>query len=230
MGERGLRHLAERAERGTRRHRIGGIGRDQQRRMVAAPHRALEAARHLDAEQHLARQQQGVELGLGVDLLGEMEIGGVFQRLEDRAREVAVLLQQHRRRQVVRGGVDGEAEQHQLHHRKHHDHGERHPVAAQLDEFLHQHRIAAPPEAEPARPGVAGMVRCMVHGVDRTHWKLSLGSYPWEVILGKSSLEVVLGAGHQFDEHVLQRRRAGLPIELRLLATGRDRRLQRRLV
>ena len=89
------------------------------------------------------------------DLAGEAEIGGVLQRLQDRAREIAVLLQQHRGRQVARRGVDGIAEQQQLHHRDHHDHRERHAVAPELDEFLDQHRIAAPPEAEPRLAGVA---------------------------------------------------------------------------
>ena len=63
--QRGLQHLAERAERRAGGHRIGGVGRDQQRRPVAAPHRALEVGRDLDGEQHLAGGQQLVELGLG---------------------------------------------------------------------------------------------------------------------------------------------------------------------
>ena len=162
--------VAERAERRARRHRIGGVGRDQQRRLVAAPHRTLEAARDFDAEQHLARLQEIVELGDAVDLAGEAEIGGVFDRLQYRAREIAVLLQQHRRRQVARRGVDGKAEQNELHHRQHHDHRERDPVAAKLDEFLDQHRIAAPPEAERRLLDVVGLAI----GFVRAHWKLSL--------------------------------------------------------
>ena len=59
--QRGLRELLERAQRRTRRDRIGGVGRDQHRRPIAAPHRALEAARDFHAEQHLARRQQLVE-------------------------------------------------------------------------------------------------------------------------------------------------------------------------
>src|SRR6266702_1935767 len=136
--------------------------------MIAAPHRALETSGYFDAEQHLARLQEIVELGHGVDFMGEAEIGGVLHRFQDRAAEVVLLLQQHGGRQIVRRGVDGEAEQHQLHYRQHHDHRERDAVTAQLDEFLHQHRIAAPPEAEPRLRGIAILV-C----IDRTHWKLS---------------------------------------------------------
>src|SRR6476469_3254972 len=137
--------------------------------MIAAPHRALEAAGDFHAEQHLARQQQIVELGDIVHFGGEAEIGGVLQRLEDRAREIAVLLQQHRGRQMARRGVDGVAEQQQLHHRDHHDHRERYPVAPELDELLDHHRKAAPPEAERRLSGIAYRAGCM----DGAHWKLS---------------------------------------------------------
>src|SRR5258705_4904721 len=70
---------------------------------------------------------------------------------------------------MSRRGVDGVAEQQQLHNRDHHDHRERDAVAAELDEFLDQHRIAAPPEAEGRLAGAAiliGRLYC-------THWKLS---------------------------------------------------------
>src|SRR5260370_2215401 len=136
--------------------------------MIAAPHRELEAARNLHAEQHLARQQEVVELRDIVHFAGQVERSGVLQRLEDRARKVAVLLQQHRGRQVARRGVDGVAEQQELHHRDHHDHRERDAVALELDEFLDHHRIAAPPEPEPRLP-VAAVIACMADA----HWKLS---------------------------------------------------------
>ena len=70
----GLTDLLERAKRRARRHRIGRVGRDQQRRPVAAPQRALEAARDLDREQHLAGGKQLVELGLVAHLMGDLEI------------------------------------------------------------------------------------------------------------------------------------------------------------
>ncbi len=164
-----LHDHAERAERRARRDRIGRIGRDQQRRLVAAPHRPLEAARDLDAEQHLAGFQQIVEIVDVVHFVDEAEISGVLQRLQDRAGEIAVLLEQHRARKVVRRGVDGVAKQQELHHRQHHDHRERDAIALELDELLDQHRVGAPPEAE----ALADFARWsqMIGGA---HWKLSL--------------------------------------------------------
>src|ERR1700730_16401579 len=100
----------------------------------------------------------------------EVEKGGVFQRFQDRARKIAVLLQQHRARQIARRRVDGVAEQQKLHHRDHHDHAERDPVAPELDEFLDHHGIAAQPEAEPRLADVAS--RAGLFG-DDAHWKLS---------------------------------------------------------
>ena len=61
----------QRAERRAGRDRIAGVGRDQQRRPVAAPHRALEAGRDLDAEQDLARAHPVVHLGFRADDLDE---------------------------------------------------------------------------------------------------------------------------------------------------------------
>src|SRR6185436_1666499 len=77
------------------------------------------------------------------------------------AGNVILLLHQHRCRQVARLGVDGVAEQHELHQR-HSDHGrERDAVAAQLQEFLEDHRADAAPEVPQAV-------------VEHPHWKLSL--------------------------------------------------------
>ena len=92
----------ERADRRARRDRIGGVRRDQQRRTVAAPHRALEARRDLDREQHRAGREQPVEFGLVVRDMRDLEILRVLERREDRAADVALLLQQHRRRQMTR--------------------------------------------------------------------------------------------------------------------------------
>ena len=91
--------------------RIGRVRSDQQCRLVAAPHRTLEAARDLDPEQDLAGLQEIVELGDAVHLAREAEVAGILQRLQDRARQIALLLDQHRRRQMARRGVDGIAEQ-----------------------------------------------------------------------------------------------------------------------
>src|SRR5438270_9676532 len=137
--------------------------------MFASPHRALEAARYLDSEQYLAGQQEIVELRYVVDLPREVKVRGVLQRFQDRSSDIAVLLQQHGGRQVTRRGVDSIAEQQKLHHRNHHDHGERNPVATELDEFLDHHCEAAPPETEPRlRRFTSRLVR-----IYRAHWKLS---------------------------------------------------------
>ena len=60
---------AERAERRAGRDRIGRVGRDQQRRPVAAAQRALEVRRDFDREQHRAGCEQPVELGLVAHLM-----------------------------------------------------------------------------------------------------------------------------------------------------------------
>src|SRR5262249_13190896 len=146
------------------------VGCNEKRGMIAAPHCALEAARNFDAEQHLARQQEIVEFLDVVNLAGEAEIGGIFQRFQDGAPEIGVFLQEHRGRQVTRRRVDGKAEQQKLHHRDHHDHGERNAVTLELDELLYQHREGAPPESEAGFADLAATGRGELNG----HWKLSL--------------------------------------------------------
>ena len=152
MRKRRLNQNAQRGERRTCRHGVGGVGGDQQRRVVAAPDRALEAARDLHAEQDLARGQELVELGNRMHFPDETEIGRVFQRLQDRTSEITVLLQQHRGRQLAGRGVDGVTEQQKLHHRNHNDHRERYAIALKLNELLHHHRKAAPEKAEARFP------------------------------------------------------------------------------
>ena len=197
--------LFKRRHRRAGRHRIGGVGGDQQRRMLAAPHRALEPARDLHAEQHGAGLQQVVELLDGADLMREAEIGGVLQRLQHRAGEIAVLLQQHRGRQVARRGVDRIAEQEQLHHRDHDDHRERHAVALELDELLHQHREGAPQRAETRL--------ALLRAVGRhAHWKLSCARFI-------SSMNTSSSDGSLRCQRQIAAR-----------AIGRDGRLQRLLV
>ncbi len=81
------------------------------------------------------------------DLIRDLEVARVLERAQDRAAEIALLLQQHRGRQIARIGVDGVAEQQELHQRDHDDHRERDAVALELDELLDQHRDRATPEA-----------------------------------------------------------------------------------
>ena len=148
------------------------------------------------ANSTLPEASSSVELGFVARQLGDLEIVGVLQRRQDRAAEIAVLLQQHRGRQMARLGVDGVAEQHQLHQRDHDDHGERHPVAPELDELLDQHRPGLAPEA------VAGKAARRLLGMHM------------------ASLEIVLRLAHQVDEHVLERGLGPLPLEILAL---RDR-------
>ena len=77
----------------------------------------------------------------------EIEIIGVLHRRQHGAGQRPVVAGEHRRRQLLGVGVDGIAEQHELHDR-HEDHGgEGHAVAPHLDEFLDDHRPHAPEEA-----------------------------------------------------------------------------------
>src|SRR6185312_11983097 len=98
---------------------------------------------------------------------GDFEIAGVAQRRENRAAQIAALLQQHRGRQIAWRRVDGVTEQHELHERDHDDHGEGNTVALELDEFLHQHRPALAPESS------AAQARRRLRGHHMRHWKLS---------------------------------------------------------
>ena len=102
--------------------------------------RARNCAGISTANSTVAGGEQPVELGRVAHQVRDLEVARVLQRREDRAADVARLLQQHRGRQVARRRVDGVAEQDQLHQRDHDDHGERHAVAAELDELLDQHR------------------------------------------------------------------------------------------
>ena len=122
--QRGLHQRAERGHGRAGGHRVGGVSGDQERGTVAATHRALEIGRNFDCEQHRARSEQVIELGLVLDDMGDVEICGVLNRLEDRAAEIALLLQQHRGRQMPRVGVDGVTEQQKLNERDQDDHGE----------------------------------------------------------------------------------------------------------
>ena len=184
---------ADSAERAGRRHRIGGVGGYQQRRIIAPPQRPLEIGRDLDREQDLARRQRVIEFRLVAQLPHDLEIFGVAQRRKNRAADVAVFLQQHRGRQIARRGVDGVAEQHELHQRNR-DHGrERDAVAPELEEFLDQHGAGAAPEAGALAGG-------------RSRRGALIGNCP--------------AFAHQIDEHVLERRLRAPPRQRRL---ARDR-------
>ena len=209
MPERGLHQIAERRHRRAGGDRIGGVGGDQQRRAVAAPHRALEIGRYLDREQHRAGGEQTVELGLAAHDVGDIEILGVLQRLEDRAAEIALLLQQHRGRQMARIGVDGVAEQQELHQRDHDDHRERDAVALELDELLDQHRPGAAQEV--AAPEVAG-------------WRLR-GAVASGALIGNCPCALPMRSMNTSSSEGSDR----VQVRPGRVAIGRDRGLERRL-
>src|ERR1043166_2533097 len=77
----------------------------------------------------------------------DVKILGVLERMQDRAPDVALLLEKNRGRQVARIGVDRIAEQDELHQRDHDDHRKGHAVALELNELLEQHRPGSPPES-----------------------------------------------------------------------------------
>ena len=113
-------------------------------------------------------------------LMRDLEIARVLQRREDRAADVARLLQQHRGRQVARRGVDRVAEQDELHQRDHDDHRERDAVAAELDELLDQHRAGAARRsraADRARGSLEIVLRA-AHQVDEHVFERRLATSP----------------------------------------------------
>ena len=156
-----LRNPVQRAKRGAGRHRICRVGRDEQRGPLPSPQRAFETCGNLDRKENLPGSQHAVELLGRSQPVRDPEVSRALDGGQDGTADVAGLLQQHRGRQIARRRIDRIAEQDELHDRNHHDHCKRNPVAAQLDELLHQHRPHAAPET-----GRADLV-------EQTHWKLS---------------------------------------------------------
>ena len=73
------------------RHRIGGVGVDQDLGALAAHQPAGEVGRDGDDELHRAALQQLVGLGFALGLVGEAHVAGVGQRRQDRARDLALV-------------------------------------------------------------------------------------------------------------------------------------------
>src|SRR5215208_1064571 len=103
----------------------------------------------------------------------ELEIFSVFERPQDRACNVILLLQQHGRRQMTRIGVDHVAEQQQLDQRDHDNHRKRDAIALELDELLDEHCPGSPPEPLGARP--------LWFGHPNSPWKLSRARVIWSM-------------------------------------------------
>ena len=100
--------------------------------------------------------------------VGDVEICGVLNGFEDGTAEIALFLEQHRRRQVPGIGVNGVAEQQKLHEWDHDDHREGNAVALELDELLDHHRPSAAPEP------VRGAAARRTGGEQGAHSRLSL--------------------------------------------------------
>ena len=130
----------------------------------------------------------------------DAEVGGVAERGQDRAAEIAVLVDEHGGRQVARRGVDGEAEQQELHDRNEDHGGEGDAVAPQLHELLDEHGPGARQRRRPAQGRGASII----------------GSCP--------------ASAHQVDEHVLERGLGHASSAGRVGAELRDGRVERRRV
>jgi hypothetical protein len=108
--------------------------------LIGAGHAAGEVGGDGHGELHAALADHLVQLGGRAGLGGEVEIVGVLQRADDRAREDRVLLHQHRGRQVARLGVDRIAEQQELDDRQQQHQRIGDAVAGELLELLDHHR------------------------------------------------------------------------------------------
>jgi hypothetical protein len=91
------------------------------------------ASASLAAREHVAR------LGFARRARLDAEVIAVLQGGDEAAGKHAFVRYPHGGGQVLGVGVDGETEQHQLHHRNAHQHAEGEAVAPHLDELLHHH-------------------------------------------------------------------------------------------
>ncbi|MNK40650.1 hypothetical protein D3C87_593000 [compost metagenome] len=144
----GLGQLRGRANGHAGRHGIGGVGLDQQRRAFAAQQPAREVRRYRHHEQHPALGQRRAPGFLVVQFLGDVKVVRRLHRRDEAAREGAVVRRDDGGGHLLGIGVDGVAEQRELHDGQAHDHAEGDAVAAKLQELLQDH-------APPARPGKA---------------------------------------------------------------------------
>ena len=119
---------------------VGGVGLDQDLRMIAARQPGAEVAGNGHRELHLAGADHPVQFGRAASLGDKVEIAGVAHRRQDRAGVAAILLDQHGGRQMTGVGVDRIAEQDQLDDRDRQHHRIGQPVARKLFELLDQHR------------------------------------------------------------------------------------------
>ena len=132
---------------------IGRVGFEQQIRFLAAQQFAREIHGNFHGELHRSLREHLLDFRLVLRLARDVEIAAVAQTPDNRARKDAVVGGINRRRQVLRVGIDGVAEQDELNHRDADHHAERQPVAPHLDEFLHHDRPEPPPVESEAGHG-----------------------------------------------------------------------------
>ena len=136
--------LVYRGDRVAGRDWIGRVGFDQQRRTFSAHQALRKIRRNGHHELRLAGREHAVRIRLVTCLADECEIIGVLEGRENVTRKLTVVGDERGSRQMLRIGVDGEAEQDELDDRNADDHAEGQPVAFELDELLAY-------DAEPAR-------------------------------------------------------------------------------
>ena len=131
-----LVEAGQRCQRVAGGGRVGGVRFHQH----GGPLAARETTREIggDGDDELDRAHRHILFGLcdSARVRPHIEVAAVFQRCRKAARIRALIGVQHHRRQVLGVGIDGKAEQHQLHHGNTHHHGKGDAVAPQLDEFL----------------------------------------------------------------------------------------------
>ena len=147
-------------------------------------------------------EQQAVELVLARATVRDVEIVARAQRRDEGAREHAVVLDQHRGRQVLRVGVDGVAEQHQLHERDEDHRREGDAVAPELDQLLDEDAQMRVDEARRAATPVIGAPVMPKLSFDRLIRSMKTSSS-----VGSSRRQCVRAALAQRRDRGLERRR-----------------------
>ncbi len=128
--------MADRVGRGGR---VGSVSLDQYLGPFTAYQCAAEPGRDGNHKRHFAAGQQ-VGAGAGVVCVQyKAVIAGGFQRLDQGAGQRGVLFDQQRSGQLPGVGIDGVAEQDQLHNRNTEHHREGQTIAAHLHQLLHEH-------------------------------------------------------------------------------------------
>jgi hypothetical protein len=134
--EHGLVEHAKRSERIAGRGRIGRVGFDQQHRALATFELTAEILGYGNHELHRSQLERSRRERFGSDAACDPKVAAVFHRTDHAARIDTVVRAQHRGGQCFRIGVDGKAEQYELHYRHPDHHSEGQSIAPHLDELF----------------------------------------------------------------------------------------------